>query len=451
MNFTLTEYGNLIDGKSISSERRPYGGMMLSTRAGKFRISIERKQLRHITWDNMTLLYFLDQNLEAIVEIERRMKSDEVVLGSAAGYHKENKEEVASWRLSYTTAIVRELGRSVMVDEIKVDPPKATEVRIKMLFASICHTDIVCFDGFPTPLFPRIPGHEGFRMFKSVREDVKTKLKPGDIVLPLLLGECGQCLNCKSGRTNLYLAYPLTFSGLMLDAITSRFSSHVVSPLALVLHGKKLKSLRVLIVTVVALFLAIGAQMQGASKIIEVDVNENKVAKGKTFGMTHFINPKDHPNQSVSDMVTAVVVRELGRSMMVEKIKVDPPKATEVRIKMLFASIFHTDIVCFDGFPTPLFPRIPGHEGVGMVESVEEDIKTKLKPGDIVMPLLLGEYVNENNVAKGKAFGMTNFINPKDHPNQSVSDMVRDITDGLGVDYCFECTGIASLLKEIIG
>ncbi|GJS30885.1 alcohol dehydrogenase-like 1 protein [Tanacetum coccineum] len=50
-------------------------------------------------------------------------------------------------------------------------------------------------------------------------------------------------------------------------------------------------------------YLAIkGAQMQGASKIIGVDVNENKAAKGKAFGMTHFINPKDRPKQSVSDM-----------------------------------------------------------------------------------------------------------------------------------------------------
>ncbi|GJZ15702.1 ribonuclease H-like domain-containing protein [Tanacetum coccineum] len=63
---------------------------------------------------------------------------------------------------------------------------------------------------------------------------------------------------------------------------------------------------------------------------------------------------------------------------------------------------------------------------------------------------IIGVDINENKAAKGKAFGMTHFINPKDHPNQSVSDMVRDITDGLGVDYCFECTGIASLLKEII-
>nr|GEZ17950.1 hypothetical protein [Tanacetum cinerariifolium] len=55
-------------------------------------------------------------------------------------------------------------------------------------------------------------------------EDIKTKLKPGDIVMPLLVGECGQCLNCKSGRTNLCLAYPLTFSGLMLDGTSSFLS-----------------------------------------------------------------------------------------------------------------------------------------------------------------------------------------------------------------------------------
>ncbi|GJY81056.1 hypothetical protein Tco_0493807 [Tanacetum coccineum] len=42
--------GNLIDGKSISSEMRPYGSTMLSTRTGKFSISSERKQLRHATW-----------------------------------------------------------------------------------------------------------------------------------------------------------------------------------------------------------------------------------------------------------------------------------------------------------------------------------------------------------------------------------------------------------------
>lgn len=34
-----------------------------------------------------------------------------------------------------------------------------------------------------------------------------------------------------------------------------------------------------------------GARMQGASKIIGVDINENKKEKGETFGMNYFINP----------------------------------------------------------------------------------------------------------------------------------------------------------------
>ncbi|KAI3683269.1 hypothetical protein L1987_83772 [Smallanthus sonchifolius] len=47
-------------------------------------------------------------------------------------------------------AVVREAGGAIAVEEIKVDPPKAAEVRIKMLYASICHTDILCFNGIPT-------------------------------------------------------------------------------------------------------------------------------------------------------------------------------------------------------------------------------------------------------------------------------------------------------------
>nr|GEZ22275.1 retrovirus-related Pol polyprotein from transposon TNT 1-94 [Tanacetum cinerariifolium] len=42
---SLPEYGNLIDGKSISSEMRLYGSTMLSTRAGKFSISSESNGL----------------------------------------------------------------------------------------------------------------------------------------------------------------------------------------------------------------------------------------------------------------------------------------------------------------------------------------------------------------------------------------------------------------------
>lgn len=50
---------------------------------------------------------------------------------------------------------------------------------------------------------------------------------------------------------------------------------------------------------------------------------------------------------------------------------------------------------------------------------------------------------------KGTKFGMTDFINPKDS-GKSISELVKEATGGLGVDYCFECTGVSSLLSEAI-
>lgn len=42
-----------------------------------------------------------------------------------------------------------EAGKAAKVEEIEVDTPKAGEVRVKMLFASLCHTDVLCCKGFP--------------------------------------------------------------------------------------------------------------------------------------------------------------------------------------------------------------------------------------------------------------------------------------------------------------
>ncbi|KAK9188245.1 hypothetical protein WN944_019646 [Citrus x changshan-huyou] len=51
---------------------------------------------------------------------------------------------------------------------------------------------------------------------------------------------------------------------------------------------------------------------------------------------------------------------------------------------------------------------------------------------------------------KGEAFGMTDFINPDDEPNKSISELVKEMTHGTGVDYGFECTGVTSLLSEAL-
>ncbi|KAK1571101.1 hypothetical protein Q3G72_011941 [Acer saccharum] len=43
---------------------------------------------------------------------------------------------------------------------------------------------------------------------------------------------------------------------------------------------------------------------------------------------------------------------------------------------------------------------------------------------------------------------MTDFINPDEYLDKSVSEVIRRITDGMGVDYSFECTGFAPLVNQ---
>ena len=57
---------------------------------------------------------------------------------------------------------------------------------------------------------------------ESVGDEV-TNFKEGDVVIPIYVGECGECENCASKESNICLRYPLSVSGLMPDG-TSRIS-----------------------------------------------------------------------------------------------------------------------------------------------------------------------------------------------------------------------------------
>lgn len=242
-------------------------------------------------------------------------------------------------------AVVWKSGEPLKLEEIEVDPPKSYEIRVKMLCASMCHTDILCINGLPVSLFPRIPGHEGVGMIESVGDKV-TNLNKGDMVMPLYIGECGECLNCSSGKTNLCHKYPISFTGLLQDG-TSRMSingeriyhhiscstwseyivieacyAYKVDPRVSLPHssflccgfttgfGAAFREITLEKGSVVAVIglgavgfgAAKGAQMQGAGKIIGIDINDLKKEKGKAFGITDFINPKSS-GKSVSDSI----------------------------------------------------------------------------------------------------------------------------------------------------
>jgi S-(hydroxymethyl)glutathione dehydrogenase/alcohol dehydrogenase len=109
-------------------------------------------------------------------------------------------------------AIVSELHGPWHTETIEIDEPRAHEVKVKMSFAGMCHSDehLRTGDMIPSPelvqiltghdsAFPVIGGHEGSGIVESVGENVTT-LQPGDHVATSFVPSCGRCEYCASGR-----------------------------------------------------------------------------------------------------------------------------------------------------------------------------------------------------------------------------------------------------------
>jgi alcohol dehydrogenase class-P len=44
--------------------------------------------------------------------------------------------------LEISAAVAWEAGKPLVIEEVEVAPPQAGEVRLKILFTSLCHTDV---------------------------------------------------------------------------------------------------------------------------------------------------------------------------------------------------------------------------------------------------------------------------------------------------------------------
>merc|ERR1719262_217814 len=111
-------------------------------------------------------------------------------------------------------------------EEIVVAPPRAGEVRVKVICNALCHTDIYTLSGQdPEGLFPSILGHEAGAIVESVGEGV-VSVKPGDHIVPGYTPQCKEsaCIFCMSPKTNLCPKIRGTQGkGVMPDG-TSRFT-----------------------------------------------------------------------------------------------------------------------------------------------------------------------------------------------------------------------------------
>jgi aryl-alcohol dehydrogenase len=82
-------------------------------------------------------------------------------------------------------------------EELQIDEPRAGEVRVRMVAAGVCHTDMAVLDGWIPTTFPIVLGHEGAGIIEEVGEGVD-HLAPGDHVV-LSFASCGACVECLNG------------------------------------------------------------------------------------------------------------------------------------------------------------------------------------------------------------------------------------------------------------
>src|SRR5690554_445037 len=245
-------------------------------------------------------------------------------------------------------AVAFEAGKPLEIETVQLEGPKAGEVLVEIKATGICHTDAFTLSGDdPEGAFPAILGHEGAGVVVEVGPGV-TSLSVGDHVIPLYTPECRECKSCTSHKTNLCTSIRATQGkGLMPDG-TSRFSykgkpvlhymgcstfaNYTVLPEIALAKVRKdapfdkicyigcgvTTGIGAVIFTAgveaganvvvfglggIGLNVIQGARMVGADKIIGVDINPDREALGRQFGMTHFVNPKEIKGDLVGHLV----------------------------------------------------------------------------------------------------------------------------------------------------
>lgn len=233
-------------------------------------------------------------------------------------------------------AIVRKHGK-FDIGEATLDEIRADEVRVRIVAAGLCHTDVGVLEGhIPWPL-PAILGHEGAGIVEAVGEAVD-KVAVGDRVV-LSFGSCGQCPSCKAHDPAYCDAFiPLNFYGRRMDgSVThtvdgapasapffyqSSFATHAIAgqrnvvkvpddlPLKLLaplgcglqtgagavlnrLKPEAGSSLVVFGLGAVGLSALMAGKVQGCTTLIAVDLSDSRLELAKSLGATHVLRGDD--------------------------------------------------------------------------------------------------------------------------------------------------------------
>ena len=232
-------------------------------------------------------------------------------------------------------AVTHALGEEFKLETAQLAEPEFDEIRVRIVAAGVCHTDVVARDLGIAP-FPIVLGHEGSGVVETIGAGV-TDLQVGDHVV-LSFAHCGNCGHCLTGHPSVCDTFnQLNFGGAMDDGshrlaqgdqslatffgqssfatyatVKSRNAVKVDADVDLALLGplgcgiqtgagtvlNRLKpefasSIVVYGAGAVGLSAVMAAKIAGCQHIIAVDVHENRLTLAKELGATHTLNGKE--------------------------------------------------------------------------------------------------------------------------------------------------------------
>jgi S-(hydroxymethyl)glutathione dehydrogenase/alcohol dehydrogenase len=236
-----------------------------------------------------------------------------------------------STAMKIRAAVLERFAEPLVVQEVELAAPRAGEVLVRLHACGVCHTDMYSASGVdPSGYAPCVLGHEGAGVVEAIGEGV-TSVEPGDHVVTLFSPQCGVCVNCRSGKTNICIAIreqqnqgylpdgtarlsrdgeelrhfmgcstfaeatvmsEISLAKVNPDApheATALFACGLSTGLGAAMYRAKVEPGSTVVVFglgMVGLGAVVGARLQGAERIIAVDLSEERLALARQHGAT---------------------------------------------------------------------------------------------------------------------------------------------------------------------
>jgi S-(hydroxymethyl)glutathione dehydrogenase/alcohol dehydrogenase len=237
--------------------------------------------------------------------------------------------------------VVWDGAQLVVTDELEVRDPGPAEVRVRLLASGICHSDLNVLDGTSPVAPPVVLGHEAAGVVERLGPGVD-HVGPGDEVCVGSMTPCGECRACRSGRFGecpeafgrgatpfRWRGTPVrayanvsSFAGLITVRASQVIPASGIAPAAAALVGCAVSTgfgvvrnvARVAAGDTVVVFGVGGigvnalqtARLQGAARVLAVDVNGAKAPTAQHFGAHDFVLAgPGAPPATVADAVRA--------------------------------------------------------------------------------------------------------------------------------------------------